>query len=662
MNIHLSSRLDDSAEATILSRGASLSDLPRVTLMIRWVVALSSIFILAALLSRRTPVDWGPVFYCGAALLLIEIALTLRTAPASQFHLGFTFLIIYFQLAGGVAAAVMHGSVRIIEWIVAMARGTRRQTPLSALFDVGLHVLATLGAAFIVQLALGVPRMWFSTSLRPLLGMAIFTGAYLVCHAALVSMAVYSRFGFNDVRTHLWPTTLLWLGISLGVGLPFAVLTWFLAQTLGEERAIIVIFILIAIVSAFARLNAGLRNINQTLRTMNRIGNAVNSTLNLSELVSVIAKESVEVLEWDRFFFAVRSDEDETMEITFVDQSGQETAHRTVPLGIGLTGRAISTGQLTHYEMDSESRSYDQVGDFEGGVGRSVPRSILVAPMKFGDQVLGAIGVQSYKRGTYGSRQFDVVSTIATQTAIALRNAQLFESEERANRERDEFVSLVTHEIKSPLTSIGGYTDLAVESIKEGAPEDAISSLQVVRDESGKVLRLVEDMLDASKMDSGRFSLEAGQFDLGSVVKKSVERLGARTEDHVFELNVQEPLPMIWGDEMRMEQVIENLLSNACKYSPEGMKVIVTLARRADHLELLVSDQGIGISPDKIDRVFERFYRVQENGQVAKGTGLGLYITREIVTMHGGTIEVESEPGVGSTFIVRLPLADPKAD
>ncbi|MBW3671913.1 MAG: GAF domain-containing protein, partial [Acidobacteria bacterium] len=508
-------------EATVLSRRTATAELPRVTVVLRWTIGIVGVALLAWFYDQRPPVSLRYFWVYTGAFVVLQLFLAIRIAPSARFHLGFIFLIAYFQLVGGVAAATLISVDRIVTWIVRRLRRERDETLLSLFFDIGLHVLSALSGALMVTIFLQLPAMELSVGVKPLVAMLLFSGGFFLAHSTLTSVAVYSRFGFSDLRTRLWPVTVLWTGISILGSLPLAIITWNLIGAFGEPWAALIMLSLAAAVSLILKLNDGLMKINREQKALNTIGNLLNSTLSTRELFTIIATETRQVLGWNRFFIALTNQE-ELIDLVFVDASGSQTSTRTVPKGIGLTGRAMVTGEVVHYE--AERGSEERMEDFETSTGRRRPRSVVVAPMRFGDSVIGAIGLQSFRPDSYGPWHFRLLETIAAQSATAIRNAQLYESERLANQERDEFVSVVTHEIKSPLTSISGYADLARRSIETGDRDGAVESLDVVKSESRKILRLVEDLLDASNIDAGRFSLELGSVDLEPIITEIIER------------------------------------------------------------------------------------------------------------------------------------------
>jgi signal transduction histidine kinase len=239
--------------------------------------------------------------------------------------------------------------------------------------------------------------------------------------------------------------------------------------------------------------------------------------------------------------------------------------------------------------------------------------------------------------------------------AMAQQNKRLRE----LDRLKDEFLSLVSHELRTPLTSIRGYLELALEEDSGELSPDQRRFLQAVQRNSSRLLRLVGDLLFVAQADAGRLSLEQGKVDIAGLVAECVEAAqpAAREKAIVLSLSAS-PVPAFVGDRGRLAQVLDNLVSNALKFTPEGGSVSVQTSSEGDHIAVEVTDTGIGIALEDQPRLFERFYRTTAAAQQAiPGTGLGLAIVKAIVEAHGGRITVSSTEGYGTTFRVELPLA-----
>ena len=231
--------------------------------------------------------------------------------------------------------------------------------------------------------------------------------------------------------------------------------------------------------------------------------------------------------------------------------------------------------------------------------------------------------------------------------------------ERSAEEAKSDFVSMVSHELRTPLTSIVGYVDLLREGAAGEQTPETSRLLDVVSRNGNRLARLVSDILDLSRIDSARFDLEISEVGIGSLINDIVESVSTDFEqnDQQFSVDVDASIPAMMVDRVRIGQVLTNLLSNAQRYTPDGGRVGLRAYVEHENLVLSVADSGFGISREDQERVFERFARVGRNGPRPEGsTGLGLAITKALVELHGGTIQIKSESGAGSEFTVRVPI------
>jgi len=227
------------------------------------------------------------------------------------------------------------------------------------------------------------------------------------------------------------------------------------------------------------------------------------------------------------------------------------------------------------------------------------------------------------------------------------------DEQKKLGEKKDEFIGIASHELKTPLTSIKAYMQLLERSIPEN--NSARNYVLKANTHVDKLNTLISELLDVSKIQAGKLQFSMSHFDFVKLVNESVESVQHSSNTHkiVKEINVSNPI--VYGDKLRLEQVFINFLTNAIKYSPDANKVIVKAYEKKTNIEVAVTDFGIGIPKDKQDKLFDRFYRVEDNTHKFSGLGIGLYIASEIVKRHQGKVWVKSEEGKGSTFYFCLP-------
>ncbi len=231
---------------------------------------------------------------------------------------------------------------------------------------------------------------------------------------------------------------------------------------------------------------------------------------------------------------------------------------------------------------------------------------------------------------------------------------------ESSQKSQREFVANVSHELKTPLTSIQGFSQAILDGTAD-TPESRTRAARIIHNEAGRMHRMVLDLLDLARLDSGTADLKMSHVDLQALLQNIVDKFSPQAQKAGIRLMLETPagLPVLIGDGDRLAQVFTNLVDNALKFTLEGGKVTISAAPAGDELVLSVSDTGPGIPRESLPRLFDRFYQVDVSraGGEGHGAGLGLAIVREIVETHGGRISVRSELGHGTTFVIHLPLA-----
>lgn len=225
-------------------------------------------------------------------------------------------------------------------------------------------------------------------------------------------------------------------------------------------------------------------------------------------------------------------------------------------------------------------------------------------------------------------------------------------------KKKDEFISIASHELRTPLTSMRGYIQLLERMLAKEKNEAIKTYIGKAGYQINKLNELVDDLLDISRIDSGKLEFKWKAFSLSDMLKQTVENISQMHRDYNIELKGDTDIELI-GDELRLEQVVVNFLTNAIKYSPNNKEIFVKTTLSKDQVKVSVTDYGIGISPELQTKLFEKFFRVEENAVRFQGLGIGLFICADIIHRHRGTCGVESEPGKGSTFFFKIPRDQP---
>lgn len=262
--------------------------------------------------------------------------------------------------------------------------------------------------------------------------------------------------------------------------------------------------------------------------------------------------------------------------------------------------------------------------------------------------------------------EVNLLETVAERTWLAVERLRLYEEAQRARaaaeaavRVRDQFFSLAAHELNNPLAALIGHAQLLERRFKraEGASERDLAAVQTIAGLTSRLSTLVSSMFDVSRMEMGQLQLDMAELDFAALVARIVAEMRPTLTQHRLALAGAGAPLRVRGDALRLEQAIQNLLSNAVKYSPAGGPIELQLKQAGDHALLRIRDHGIGIPAAALPQLFERFYRVPNAAtQAIGGSGLGLYVVKELIALHGGDVAVASVEGQGSTFTIALPL------
>lgn len=390
------------------------------------------------------------------------------------------------------------------------------------------------------------------------------------------------------------------------------------------------------------------------------VGKAVNSTLNLEDVLRLILAAALQLLEATEGSVMLLDESGENLEVvSYHGLRGHVVMNKRTRVGEGVAGRVAETREPV---LISNNSPVDGV-DVDSGRGISSGMSV---PLVRRGELMGVLNVNQLAKGkSFGGNSLAALEVFAEQAAIAIGNARSFEHEretveqlEELDRLKSDFVASVSHELKTPLTAIIGAAKTVSKRGSQMERDQELVFMEMIERQGARLLRLVEDVLTASKIESGLPKLKRELLDLEAIARRIVadtvhSKQGAgRTIDVV----ARPAGARAWVDRVAMEQILSNLVENAVKYSETGAPVTVRIDVKPTEVVIEVADRGRGIAEGQLNTIFERFRQADSSlTRDVGGFGLGLYIVKNLVDSHGGRIEVDSVEGEGSCFRVRIP-------
>ncbi len=316
-----------------------------------------------------------------------------------------------------------------------------------------------------------------------------------------------------------------------------------------------------------------------------------------------------------------------------------------VPIEGSIAGTIFTTAKpLIIADAASDPRHFRKVDNTI----TFVTRSILGAPLISKEKPIGVLQALNKMKGSFTQDDVGILEALATQAAVAIVNARLFQ--------QSDLIAEMVHELRTPLTSISASGQLLLRPNLPPEKRDEVA--QVIQNETARLAAMTTDFLDLARLESGRAHFEREPFDMGALCRECINVVSPQAANRGVDIHLQAPqpaLPKVNGDRNKIKQVLLNLLTNAIKYNRENGKIYVTLGLSGGDLRVAVRDTGRGIPAEALPRVFEKFYRVPDSEGYTQGTGLGLAIAKRIVEAHGGEMSAESEHNVGTTFCFTLP-------
>ncbi|HEY7139995.1 MAG TPA: GAF domain-containing protein, partial [Methylomirabilota bacterium] len=407
----------------------------------------------------------------------------------------------------------------------------------------------------------------------------------------------------------------------------------------------------------------------EELQALGEVSRAISSTLDLETVLSTIVARAVQLASaTGGFIYEYDETKKEFNRISGAHQLDDELGAvlRAAPmkLGEGAAGRAAATRAPVQIPDMLAEGAYDVVR-IRTVLERRGYRSTLAVPLLFEQRIVGVLVIWRHEYGHYAPEVVHLLQTFASQSVLAIRNAQLYrELEEKgrqleaASRHKSEFLANMSHELRTPLNAILGFNEMILGEIYGDVSPTMREPLTDIQNSGKHLLRLINNVLDLSKIEAGRMELSPADYSVQDIVERvraSLHPLAAE-KGLEFVATVPADIPLAYGDGGRITQCLMNLAGNALKFTRQG-RVTLSVELQGQLLVYHVADTGIGIAKDKIDSLFTEFR--QGDATITSefgGTGLGLSISRKFVEMHGGRVWVESELGKGSTFSFSVPL------
>ena len=415
----------------------------------------------------------------------------------------------------------------------------------------------------------------------------------------------------------------------------------------------------IAIVNAqrFTRTDKALTDRVRELTTLEFIDRELNATLDLGNVLALTLSSTMDFLGASVGLMAML--DDEKRGLRFEVMSGVAKKYRQYreilwPLEQGNIGQTASSAQPL-------LATGEDVDNFAGDA-RST--SQLCIPVASKDSVVGVISLELAEPDVFTQEDLEFATRLVSHAVLAIQNARFFEEVKAANQAKTEFMSVASHELKIPMTSIKGYARMMDMVGGDRLSEQQKGFLDIIAANVDRMNRLVGDLLDVSRIEAGRIKLEMTSVDIKDVIDEVLLSLKTQIEEKELQLisDIPPDAPSVWADYGRLVQIVTNLLSNAYKYTPEGGRIEVQVryvngGNSDPYLSVSVSDTGFGISEEDQQQLFTKFFRASDqNIREVHGTGLGLSITKGMIEMHSGKMWFNSALGQGSTFGFDLPV------
>jgi len=409
-----------------------------------------------------------------------------------------------------------------------------------------------------------------------------------------------------------------------------------------------------------------LRRQADRLQRILEISQTLTSTFDLDELLHLILSAATELTDTEAASLMLLNESG--TELRFAASNGREMnklASLRVPIGGSLAGSILMAGRpMVIDDVQHDPRHFtgvDKQLDFQS-------RSLLGVPLMLRERPIGVLeALNKRDNASFSEEDGQLLMTLAAQAAVAIENARLvtalqnaYEQLNQVDQIKSNFIAIASHELRTPLGLILGYAAMLKDDVKP----DAQAQLDVVLNSALKLRSLIDDMVNVQHIAEGTSQLELGEFAMQDVIQSTVGAMREliNTKGHELTLNLpSEPLK-VKADRAKLNIVLNNLLSNAIKFTEPGGRILISASTASSEVQVHIADTGIGIPPDELERVFDRFYQVEPHlTRKYNGMGLGLAIAKGMIELHGGRIWCESVVGLGSRFSFTVPVNGPRA-
>jgi signal transduction histidine kinase len=557
----------------------------------------------------------------------------------------------YLDAAWGITGAFVAGTL-VLLWL---AHSGRREWLRAVGFASVVFDAAVIGAYAVLfsyeygnQTRFAYVLVVLESALRYRLLGGVVLPVVLIPYFWFVEWWRVHHFRVQGSPPFLWDRVTFPCGLLLLAGL---IVGWLVRRLddearLGGERA-----------GEAERLRDALGRRVDVLEATNRCARALGSSLELEQAFGAFIREVRGLVEFDRL--AIVLVENGEARVIAAAGRGVDTtfAPGSARTAAGSVLDEVLEGRIV-YREDMEDSLYPE----EEALVALGLRSRLVTPLLSGARPIGMISFVRSAPRAFAAEEIELIALLGRLVATAVQNIRSYESERQTVEElrrlsalRADFVSLVSHELRSPMAAVIGAARTLQTRWRTLAPEQREAFLALIGDETNRLAALIGDVLDTSRIEAGTFSYSFSDVDLGTLLADTVAMSTMGQDAVEVRADISGPLPVVRGDRERLRQVLTNLIENAVKYSPEGGEVAVTARPENGVVRIEVSDQGPGIPRDQHGLIFEKFGRADVPGGSKPGTGLGLFIARSIAEAHGGTLDVRTRPTGGATFELLLP-------